>query len=135
VRVGGVAYRTIWVAEDGRSVEIIDQTRLPHAFVTLPLRSLDDAARAIRSMQVRGAPLIGVTAAYGVCLALRDDPSDAALEAACAALLATRPTAVNLRWALERVRDRVALLPPAERAEVATRLGLTKRSMPWWSER
>ena len=103
MRVGGVAYRTIWVAEDGRSVEIIDQTRLPHAFVTQSLRSLDDAARAIRSMQVRGAPLIGVTAAYGVCLALRDDPSDAALEAACAALLATRPTAVNLRWVVEQL--------------------------------
>jgi len=115
VRVGGVAYRTIWVAEDGRSVEIIDQTRLPHEFVTLRLRSLDAAARAIRSMQVRGAPLIGVTAAYGVCLALRDDPSDAALEAACAALLATRPTAVNLRWALDEMRAILRDAPPAER--------------------
>jgi methylthioribose-1-phosphate isomerase len=115
VRVGGVAYRTIWVAEDGCGVEIIDQTRLPHAFVTSSLRSLDDAARAIRSMQVRGAPLIGVTAAYGVCLALRDDASDAALEAACAALLATRPTAVNLRWALDAMRASLRDAPPAER--------------------
>ena len=115
MRVAGVAYRTIWVADDGRSVEIIDQTRLPHAFVTLPLRSLDEAAHAIRSMQVRGAPLIGVTAAYGVCLALRDDPSDAALEAACAALLATRPTAVNLRWALDEMRAVLRDAPPAER--------------------
>ena len=114
MRVGGVAHRTIWVAEDDRSVEIIDQTRLPHEFVTLRLRSLDDAARAIRSMQVRGAPLIGVTAAYGVCLALCDDPSDTALEAACAALLATRPTAVNLRWALDEMR---AILRDAPRAE------------------
>jgi methylthioribose-1-phosphate isomerase len=115
VRVGGVAYRSIWVAEDERGVEIVDQTRLPHEFATLRLRSLDDAARAIRSMQVRGAPLIGVTAAYGVCLALRDDPSDAALEASCAALLATRPTAVNLRWALDEMRAALRGAPPAER--------------------
>ena len=106
MRVGGVAYRTIRVAEDGFTVEIIDQTRLPARVRVVALRTLDDAARAIRTMQVRGAPLIGVAAAYGVCLALRADPSDAALERACAALLATRPTAVNLRWALERCARR-----------------------------
>jgi methylthioribose-1-phosphate isomerase len=119
VRVGGVPHRTIRVAEDGSTVEIVDQTQLPHAFRVVALRTLDDALRAIRTMQVRGAPLIGVTAAYGLCLALRADPSDAGLERACAALLATRPTAVNLRWALEQMRAALADLAPAARAESA----------------
>jgi methylthioribose-1-phosphate isomerase len=119
VRVGGKAYRTIWLAADGESVEIIDQTRLPHAFATLTLTSLADAAHAIRSMQVRGAPLIGVTAAYGVCLALRDAASDAGLEHACQTLLATRPTAVNLRWALDEMRAALRDVAPAARVERA----------------
>ena len=119
MRVDGVPYRTIWVAEDGKTVEIVDQTRLPHAFSVVALRTLDDAVRAIATMQVRGAPLIGVTAAYGVCLALRADPSDASLERACAALFASRPTAVNLRWALGQMRDALAGAAPAERCECA----------------
>jgi len=93
VRVGGVARRSIWLADDGRTVEIIDQTRLPFEFVVARLAKLADAVEAIRTMQVRGAPLIGVTAAYGLCLALREDASDAALEGASEELLATRPTA------------------------------------------
>ncbi len=97
-------------------VEIVDQTRLPHAHVTVSLASGADAAQAIRTMQVRGAPLIGATAAYGLALALRADPSDAGLAAGYALLLATRPTAVNLRWALDRVRARVTLLATAARA-------------------
>ena len=119
MRVDGVPYRTIRVAEDGSTVEIIDQTRLPHAFSIVALRTLDDALRAIATMQVRGAPLIGVTAAYGLCLALRGDPSDAQLERACAALSATRPTAVNLRWALGQMRAALAGVAPAERSECA----------------
>jgi len=119
VRVDGDPYRTIWVAEDGSTVEIVDQTRLPHAFSIVALRTLDDAVRAIATMQVRGAPLIGITAAYGVCLALRADPSDASLERACAALYASRPTAVNLRWALGQMRDALAGTAPAERSECA----------------
>jgi methylthioribose-1-phosphate isomerase len=115
VRVAGVAYRAIWVAEDARGVEIIDQTRLPHEFEIVRLYALEDALRAIRTMQVRGAPLIGITAAYGLCLALCDDASDAALDAACRTLLAARPTAVNLRWALEEMRAALADVPPAER--------------------
>ena len=79
MNVGGRAYRTIWRGRDGRTVEIIDQTRLPHEFATVALRTVDDAVHAIRSMQVRGAPLIGVTAAYGVCLALCVDESDEGL--------------------------------------------------------
>jgi methylthioribose-1-phosphate isomerase len=119
VRVGGVLHRTVSVAADGFTVEIIDQTRLPHAFAVVALRSLEDAAHAIRSMQVRGAPLIGVTAAYGVCLALRADPSDASLERACAALLATRPTAVNLRWALDLMRAALEGVATADRVAAA----------------
>ena len=102
MKVGGVPYRTIWLEEG--CVRIIDQTRLPHAFEVIELATCEAAAVAIRSMQVRGAPLIGVTAAYGVALAMRADASERVLEAACTTLLATRPTAVNLRWALEDVR-------------------------------
>ena len=111
MKVDGVAQRTIWLATDGRSVEIIDQTRLPHAFEVRRLRTLEEAVEAIRVMRVRGAPLIGVTAAYALCLALQDECSDATLEAACRALLATRPTAVNLRWALEQMRARLRETP------------------------
>jgi methylthioribose-1-phosphate isomerase len=116
VRVAGVQRRTIEPSDDGRAVEVIDQTLLPHAFVTRELRTLQDAAHAIRSMQVRGAPLIGVTAAYGVALQLREDPSDSSLALACERLLATRPTAVNLRWALEAMRGCLAPLAPEARA-------------------
>jgi len=119
VNVGGKAYRTIWQREDGRTVEIIDQTRLPHEFVTVVLRTLDDAVHAIRSMQVRGAPLIGVAAAYGVCLALGVDESDESLNAAYAALLASRPTAINLRWALGTMRGALSGAAGDDRVAVA----------------
>jgi methylthioribose-1-phosphate isomerase len=119
VKVGGKPYRTIWVAADGWSVEIIDQTKLPHRFETLVLRTLGEAAHAIKSMQVRGAPLIGATAAYGVALAMRTDASDASLDAAHATLQATRPTAINLKWALDGMRAHLGPLPPAERAAAA----------------
>ena len=95
--------RSIWLEPDGWSVGIIDQTALPHRLTTARLTSLKDAAHAISAMLIRGAPLIGATAAYGVCLALRADASDEALERACAALLATRPTAINLKWALDEM--------------------------------
>ncbi|HEY1763743.1 MAG TPA: S-methyl-5-thioribose-1-phosphate isomerase [Opitutaceae bacterium] len=119
MKVAGQARRTIWPGADCASVEIIDQTRLPHELVVARLRTLDEAAHAIRAMLVRGAPLIGATAAYGLWLGLRFDPSDAALEAASATLVATRPTAVNLRWAVERMKGWVAPLPPADRAAAA----------------
>jgi methylthioribose-1-phosphate isomerase len=111
--------RTVWVEPDGISVGIIDQTRLPHAFVRLRLTTLEEAAHAIRSMQVRGAPLIGATAAYGLCLALRADTSDGALERAYGLLAATRPTAVNLRWALEEMRRVLQPLPAGQRVAAA----------------
>jgi methylthioribose-1-phosphate isomerase len=121
MKVDGKHYRSIWAAADGATVEIIDQTKLPHVFATLRLSTLADAAHAIRSMQVRGAPLIGATAAYGVALAMRADASDAALNAAYDTLLATRPTAVNLRWALDAMRQRLKRLSPASRPDVAWR--------------
>ena len=116
MNVQGRPYRTIWPGADRASVEIIDQTRLPHAFVIARLESLAEVADAIRSMRVRGAPLIGAAAAYGLWLALRNDPSDEALRAAGKALMATRPTAVNLRWAIERMTAWLAPLPEAGRA-------------------
>ena len=107
MNIKGKAWRTIWLAADGWSVEIIDQTRLPHELVTASLKTTEDVARAIKTMQVRGAPLIGATAAYGICLALRADASDAAVDAAIALLAAQRPTAINLRWALDEMRNAV----------------------------
>ncbi len=118
MRVAGTHYRSIWLAADG-SVEVIDQTRLPHAFHTRRLTSLDEAAHAIKHMIVRGAPLIGAAAAYGVALAMREDASDAALVRAHEVLLATRPTAVNLRWALQTMRERLEAAAPAQRAQAA----------------
>jgi methylthioribose-1-phosphate isomerase len=119
MNIDGKPWRTIWLEASGRSVGVIDQTQLPHRFTTSTLSSCEQAANAIRTMVVRGAPLIGVTGAYGLMLALQVDPSDASLAAAFEQLNATRPTAINLRWALERVRDRVAPLPPEQRAEAA----------------
>ena len=119
MNIEGKAYRTIWLGADGWSVKIIDQTRLPHALVIATLTSLEDAARAIRTMQVRGAPLIGAAAAYGVCLALRQDDSDASLEAAVALLARQRPTAINLRWALDAIAATVRPLPRAARVAAA----------------
>jgi methylthioribose-1-phosphate isomerase len=119
MNIDGNPTRTIWLDADGESVGIIDQTQLPHRFVTARLASLDDAARAIRTMQVRGAPLIGATAAYGLWLALRADASDEAIERACNTLLATRPTAINLKWALDEVTAAVRNRPRAERAAAA----------------
>jgi methylthioribose-1-phosphate isomerase len=119
MRIDGKHYRTIWVGEDGRAVRTFDQTRLPHELVIVELRSLEGAARAIEDMLVRGAPLIGATAAYGVCLALAEDASDEALDAACARLIRTRPTAVNLRWALDEMRAALRNRPRAERLPAA----------------
>jgi methylthioribose-1-phosphate isomerase len=119
MNIDGKHYRTIWLSDDGWSVEIIDQTKLPFVFETATLRTLDDAARAIQSMQVRGAPLIGATAAYGVALALRADASDDELDGACEQLAATRPTAINLRWALEEMKKAVQNQPRDKRVAAA----------------
>lgn len=121
MKINGKAYRTIWLAPDGWSVEIIDQTRLPHELTVVPLKSADDAARAILTMQVRGAPLIGATAAYGLAMAIREDASDEAIDRAVTFLAAQRPTAINLRWALEEMRRAVQNLPREERLAAAYR--------------
>ena len=119
MNVDGTPYRTIWVEEDGSSIRIVDQTRLPHEFVTRALTTVAEIAEAIKVMRVRGAPLIGATAAYGVCLALSEDPSDAFLDEACDMLMATRPTAVNLRWAVDEMKAAVQGMPPGERLDAA----------------
>ena len=123
MNIDGKPYRTIWVAGDGHTIEIIDQTKLPHRFETASLRTLEDAARAILTMQVRGAPLIGATAAYGVCLALKDDSSDAALKNAITHLAKQRPTAINLKWALEEMRTYLAPLPESDRTHCRVQTG------------
>ncbi len=119
MRVDGVPHRTIWPAADGTAVEAIDQTRLPHEFAVARLETVEDACRAIRTLLVRGAPLIGVAAAYGLWLAARKDPSDAGLDAARRALLETRPTAVNLRWAADGALSACLGVLPPHRAEAA----------------
>jgi len=119
MRIGDRWYRTIWPSDDGLAVEVIDQTLLPHVFETRMLETLEATAEAIRSMRVRGAPLIGATAAYGLALALRADPSDDGLREAVTTLAATRPTAVNLLWALRVMEAAVRGLPPSERADAA----------------
>ena len=121
MKINGTPTRTIWLGGDGWSVEIIDQTLLPHVLAVVTLRSVDAVARAIKTMQVRGAPLIGIAAAYGVALAMRADASDASLVAANEYLSAQRPTAVNLRWALEEMRVALGALAPEERTAAAYR--------------
>jgi methylthioribose-1-phosphate isomerase len=119
MKIDGVHYRTIWPSRDGRAVDIIDQTRLPHELVIARIETVEEAANAIRTMQVRGAPLIGAAAAYGVWLALGVDPSDAALDKACDLLRSTRPTAVNLAWALDEMVKTARNLPHERRAAAA----------------
>jgi len=111
--------QSLWLETDQRTVTIIDQTLLPFEVQCVALSSLQDAARAITTMQVRGAPLVGITAAYGVALAMRADASDAALSAALATLAATRPTAVNLLWALARMSDILGSAQPSQREQRA----------------
>ncbi len=119
MKVDGRNFRSIWVEEDGWSIGAIDQRRLPHEFVIATIVDCEEAADAIRSMLVRGAPLIGATAAYGVALAMRSDASDTSLQYACEMLAAARPTAINLKWACEEMRKALLPLPPSARAAAA----------------
>ena len=119
MNVNGRHYRTIWLNDDGWAVDIIDQTKFPHVFETVTLRSAQQAAVAIKDMLVRGAPLIGVTAAYGMALAMREDASDAALAAASDLLVKTRPTAINLKWALDQMAKTLTPVAVSARAAVA----------------
>jgi len=119
MKVGDKHLRSIWLEPDGWSVSAIDQRRLPHDFVVVRLTDCDAAGEAIRSMLVRGAPLIGATAAYGMALAMRADPSDTALDQAYKTLMTTRPTAINLKWALDAMRSMLRSLPPSGRTAAA----------------
>ncbi len=119
MKIDGIAYRSVWLADDGWSVHILDQTKLPWAVDMLRLTTRDEATHAIKSMQTRGAPLIGAVAAYGLCLALRADASSEAMERDAALLNATRPTAVNLAWALNRMLTRLRNTPAKERVAAA----------------
>lgn len=121
MKIGGKHYRSVWLEADGHTVSYIDQTRLPFELVVRQLAGVAGAAHAIRTMQVRGAPLIGAVAAFGFALAARKDPSDAALDAAYDLLLATRPTAINLRWALDRMKHTLLNQPRANHAAAAFR--------------
>jgi methylthioribose-1-phosphate isomerase len=120
MKIDGIAYRSVWLDPDDRwSVHIIDQTKLPWALEIVRLTTREEGAQAIRAMQTRGAPLIGAVAAYALCLALRADPSTEAMERDAALLNATRPTAVNLSWALERMLTRLRNTPPDQRVRAA----------------
>ena len=119
MKINGKHTRSVWLEPDGWSAGIIDQTLLPHRYATLRLARWQDAAHAIKSMQTRGAPLIGAVAAYGIALALREDASDENLERAYAALLATRPTAINLKWALDEMMAVVRNRPRDQRVTAA----------------
>src|SRR5271165_6922607 len=120
MKISGTHYRTIWCTPAG-SVRVIDQSRLPFEFSTIDLETLDDAAGAIQTMVVRGAPLIGATAAYGLALALRANASDGHLDEASRILSATRPTAHNLAWSLKRMRNALEGVRPRERVDLAFR--------------
>ena len=118
MKINGTPYRSLWrPSDDARSIRIFDQTRFPWEVEILELRDMGAVAHAIRSMQVRGAPLIGAVAAYGLVFALQDDASDTALEKAAADLIETRPTAINLRWAIERMVKRLRVLSPEQRVD------------------
>jgi methylthioribose-1-phosphate isomerase len=119
MKVDGLQYRTIWADTTYTWVEVIDQTRLPHAFETRRLESPQSVIHAIKTMQVRGAPLIGAAAAYGIALAMREDALDAHLEQTAQDLIASRPTAVNLRWAVERMVKMLKRLPTEQRNAAA----------------
>ena len=122
MKVNGTPFRSLWWDQDAGALRIIDQRWLPHDFRIQQLNSLADYCTAITDMHVRGAPLIGATAAYGMAFALREDPSDSAMQAAYDRLHATRPTAINLRWALDRVSAAMRPLTPTHRAEAALQL-------------
>ena len=126
MKVDGRHFRSIWLEPDGWSVGAIDQRRLPHEFVIARLETAEAAADAIRTMLVRGAPLIGATAAYGMALAMRDDRSDAGIDRAYQLLIATRPTAINLKWALDEMLR--ALKPLAAFRARASRLRPRRRN-------
>lgn len=119
MNINGKAWRTIWVEESDLTIGVIDQTKLPHQFEVSILKNHDQVAEAISTMMVRGAPLIGVTGAYGLMLAMKEDASDSSLAQAFERLISTRPTAVNLQWALERMKNKLITIEPQMRVQAA----------------
>jgi methylthioribose-1-phosphate isomerase len=124
MKIAGQDYRSIWIDDATGDLKIIDQTELPHRFEIRTLADVSSAAEAIRTMRVRGAPLIGATAAHAMALAMARDPGDESLARARDELIATRPTAINLRWAVDRVIDVVSSRPRDERAEAAKKVAI-----------
>jgi len=122
MKIKGKHYRSVWVSQDGRTVEILDQTKLPFELEIIQLHTMNDAATSIKDMWVRGAPLIGAVAAYGVALAMREDNSTENLQNAYDVLIKTRPTAINLKWALDRICPVLADTPPADREKTAYKI-------------
>ena len=132
MNIKGKHYRTVWVSGDGKAVEIIDQTKLPFKFEVVELTSAEMAATAIQEMWVRGAPLIGVVAAYGIALGMNHDASDMGLQRYYDLLIKTRPTAINLKWALDRMIDTLKDLCVSERKDVAWALAAHDNHVPFY---
>jgi len=103
MRIEGKEYRTIWFDEQNQTVKIIDQTKLPHQFIIKDLKTVKDAINAIKTMEVRGAPLIGATAAYGIVLAIIENNNPDFIKKSSEDLIKSRPTAINLKWAVDRM--------------------------------
>ncbi|WP_434361565.1 S-methyl-5-thioribose-1-phosphate isomerase [Parasalinivibrio latis] len=119
MKIDGIHYRSLWLNEDGVSISIFDQTKLPFLVEIITLSNVSEVEYAIRHMQVRGAPLIGAVAAYGLAIAMNEDPGDDNLYLAYKTLVSTRPTAINLKWALDRLRTELTSLPPERRKDIA----------------
>ena len=114
MKINGVEYKTIWFDEEKQVVKIIDQTKLPHKFIIKELSSVKDAINAIKTMEVRGAPLIGGTAAFGLVLAIKENNSLDFIKKSSEDLVASRPTAINLQWAVHRMNNKLSFVEPGD---------------------
>ena len=119
MKINGVEYKTIWFDEKKQVVKIIDQTKLPHKFIIKELSSVKDAINAIKTMEVRGAPLIGATAAFGLVLAIKENNSLDFIKKSSEELVASRPTAINLQWAVHRMNNKLSFVEPGDLFNVA----------------
>ena len=117
MKIEGKEYRTIWF--DNNTVKIIDQTKLPHKFVIKDLKTVEDSINAIKTMEVRGAPLIGATAAYGIVLAIIENNDQSFLKTSAKELINSRPTAINLKWAVDRMMNKLSGLNSDKILEIA----------------
>ena len=117
MKIEGKEYRTIWF--ENNVVKIIDQTKLPHKFIIRNLKTLEDAVNAIKIMQVRGAPLIGATAAYGIVLAIKENNDLEFIKKSSEKLVNARPTAINLQWAVHRMNNKLSFVNPDDLFDVA----------------